>query len=48
MIYKTLEEAIAAAQEFADAFDMQRFVKVSSVAEGGYELFGSGETVLLV
>ena len=58
MIYATLEEAIAAAEHFADAFDHDYYdlvkkpcrgwVKVSSAPEGGYELFGTGETVLVV
>lgn len=47
-IYKTLEEAIESANHFADAFDMQGFVKITSVDGGGYELFGTGEFILMV
>ena len=45
MIYKTLDEAIAAAIELAEA--METFVKIT-VAEGGYELFGNGEVVEII
>ena len=48
MIYKTLEDAIAAAKGFADAFDMDGCVKITSAPEGGYELFGTGEFILMV
>ena len=48
MIYKTLEDAIAAAKGFADAFDMDGCVKITSAPEGGYELFGTGKLVKLV
>ena len=48
MIYQTLEDAIVSAKEFADAFDMEGFVKITSAPDGGYELFGSGEIILVV
>ena len=48
MIYQTLEDAITTAKGFADAFDMDGCVKITSAPEGGYELFGTGETVLVV
>ena len=58
MIYKTIEEAIAAAEHFADSFDddyydlvkkpCRGWVKITSAPEGGYELFGIGDLVLLV
>jgi len=48
MIYETLEDAIKGAKEFADAFDMDGFVKITETPDGGYELFGTGELVKLV
>ena len=42
MIYKTLEEATAAAMELAAA--METFVEITK-ADKGYELFGVGEVV---
>ena len=48
MIYKTLEDAITAAKGFADAFDMDGCVKITSAPEGGYELFGTGDYVMSV
>ena len=48
MIYQTIEDAIESAKEFASAFDMEGFVKITSAPDGGYELFGSGEIVLIV
>ena len=47
-IYKTLKEAIESANHFVDAFDMEGFVKITSAPDGGYELFGSGEIILVV
>ena len=46
MIYDTLEEAIAAAKELAEA--METFVKITKAPNGGYELFGIGEVVQTV
>ena len=58
MIYETLEEVIAPAEHFADAFDDDYYdlvkkpnkgwVRVSSAPEGGYELFGTGDYVMSV
>jgi hypothetical protein len=45
MIYETLDEAIAAAIEFAET--LETIVKITK-AEGGYELFGSGEVVEII
>jgi len=45
MIYKTLEEAIAAAEELADA--METYVEITKT-EKGYELFGIGEVVKVI
>lgn len=42
MIYKTLEEAVKAAEELSDA--LETVVKITK-CEGGYELFGMGEVV---
>lgn len=42
MIYETLEDAVAAAKEFAEV--LETIVKITK-AEGGYELFGNGEVV---
>ena len=47
-LYKTLEDAIESAKEFASAFDMEGFVKITAVDGGGYELFGTGEFILMV
>ena len=48
MIYETLEDAVTAARGFADAFDMDGCVKITSAPEGGYELFDTGKLVKLV
>ena len=48
MIYQTIEDAIESAKEFASAFDMDGCVKITSAPEGGYELFGTGEFILMV
>lgn len=48
MIYRTLEDAIEGTEEFANAFDMGGFVKITSAPEGSYELFGTGRIVLVV
>ena len=48
MIYESLEDAIKGAKEFADAFDMDGFVKITETPDGGYELFGTGKLVKLV
>mgnify|MGYP007047400510 CR=1 FL=1 len=58
MIYKTIEDAIAAAEHFADSFDDDYYdllkkphrgwVKITSAPEGGYELFGTGDYVMSV
>ena len=48
MIYQSLEDAITAAKSFADAFDMDGCVKITSTPEGGYELFGTGDFVMSV
>ena len=48
MIYKTLQEAICGAMEFADAFEMNGCVKITSAIGGGYEIFGTGEVVKVV
>jgi len=45
MIYKTLEEAIVAAQDLAEA--METYVEITK-AEKGYELFGIGEVVKII
>ena len=45
MIYETLEEAIAAAQEFSEV--METVVKITK-CEGGYEFFGMGEIVQVI
>lgn len=45
MVYETLEEAIAAAEELAEA--METIVKITK-AEKGYELFGIGEVVKII
>lgn len=47
-LYKTLEDAIESAKEFASAFDMEGFVKITSAPDGGYELFGTGDFIVLV
>ena len=48
MIYQSLEDAITAAKSFADAFDMDGCVKITSTPEGGYELFGTGDFIMFV
>lgn len=48
MIYKILEDAVTAAKGFADAFDMDGCVKITSAPEGGCELFGTGDCVMSV
>ena len=45
MIYKTLEDAIAAAKDLAEAMDT--FVEITK-AEKGYVLFGTGEVVKII
>jgi len=45
MIYKTLDEAIVAANELADA--METIVKITET-KGGYELFGMGNVVMII
>jgi len=46
MIYKTLEEAVAAAKEMCEA--LETYVKITKGLKGGYELFGTGEFVMEV
>jgi hypothetical protein len=48
LIYKTLQEAIESAKEFADAFEMEGCVKITRAVGGGYELFGTGELVKII
>jgi len=47
MMYKTLEEAVIAAQELCET--LESYVKITLCPEGkGYELFGTGELVKTV
>lgn len=46
MIYDTLEEAILAAEEMMEV--LETIVKITKAEEGGYELFGNGELVMVV
>ena len=45
MIYKTIEEAIVAAKELADA--IPTVVKITK-AKHGFELFGTGENIMTI
>lgn len=48
MIYKTIEDAIRSAKQFADAFDMDGYVKITEVEGVGFELFGTGKLLKII
>ena len=46
MIYQTLEEAMTVAKKMCQ--DLETAVKITKAPEGGYELFGTGEKVMMI